>query len=334
MKTQEVVKKLLASKDSAIRLKVYLRLLEHDYESPEVQGIASTIKERSSVVSGLLRAISAQEQQYKIKQIGEGRVYKKWEGIHWVLADLADIGYPPGDQALLPSIQLELNWLLSEKRWATKKTINGRKRFCASQEGNGLYSIISLGLAEQVWEECSILADRLMTYQWKDGGWNCDVRPEAINSSYHESAIPLRALIAFERITKDPKVKKAINQSSELFLKRKFYKKMNSSKIIDGKWTKLSYPSYWMYNFLFGLKVIAECGKVKDPRCEDALQLLESKQLPEGGFPAEQKNYVRNKKSRFSPVDWGETNKRKMNEWITIDAIYILKEANKIDIEV
>jgi hypothetical protein len=334
MKTKEVVRKLLTSKDPAIQLKVYLRLLEHDYESPEIRKITSTIKEKSSVVLGLLNALSVQEQLYKTKKIGEGRVYKKWEGIHWVLADLADIGYPPGDQALLPSIQLELKWLLSEKRWATKKSINGRKRFCASQEGNGLFSIISLGLAEQIWEECSILADRLQTYQWEDGGWNCDVKPEAINSSYHESAIPLRALNAFERKTKDPKAKKVIDQASELFLKRKLYKKMNSEKIIDAKWTKLSYPPYWMYNFLFGLKIIAECGKVKDPRCEDALQLLESKQLPEGGFPAEQKNYVRNKKSRYSPVDWGEVKRGTMNEWVTIDALYILKEANKIDIEV
>jgi hypothetical protein len=334
MKTKEVVKKLLASNDSAIQLKVYLRLLEHDYETPEIRKLTSTIKEKSPVVSGLLSALSAQEQLFKTKKIGEGRVYKKWEGIHWVLADLADIGYPPGDQALLPSIQLELNWLLSEKRWATKKTISGRKRFCASQEGNGLFSIISLGLAEQIWEECSILADRLIQYQWEDGGWNCDIKPKAINSSYHESLIPLRALNTFEKKTKDPKAKKTVDQASELFLKRKLYKKVNSNKIINRKWTKLSYPPYWMYNFLFGLKVIAECGKVKDPRCEDALQLLESKQLPEGGFSAEQKNYVRNKKSRFSPVDWGESKRKKMNEWVTIDALYILKEANKIDIEV
>jgi hypothetical protein len=334
MKTQEVVKKILVAKDPAVQLKVYLRLLEHDYETPEIQKITSTIKERSSVVSGLLDALSVQEKQYKTKKIGEGRVYKKWEGIHWVLADLADIGYPPGDQTLLPSIQLELNWLLSEKRWSTKKTINGRKRFCASQEGNGLFSIISLGLADCVWEECSILADRLTQYQWDDGGWNCDVKPKAINSSYHESLIPLRALNAFERKTKDTRARKAIDRATELFLKRKFYKKMNTKKIINSKWTKLSYPPYWMYNFLFGLKVIAECGKLKDPRCEDALDLLESKQLPEGGFPAEQKNYVRNQKSRYSPVDWGETKKSKMNEWVTIDALYILKEADRLDIEV
>ncbi|UCG03356.1 MAG: hypothetical protein JSW11_05065 [Candidatus Heimdallarchaeota archaeon] len=333
MKINEVIKKLLASKDPAIQLKVYLRLLEHDYESHEVQKVVSVIKE-SPVVSGLLSALSAQEKVYNTKEIGEGRVYKKWEGIHWVLADLADIGYPPGDQTLLASIKLELNWLLSKKRWASKKTLNGRKRFCASQEGNGLFSITSLGLAEHVLEECSILANRLITYQWQDGGWNCDVRPEAKNSSYHESAIPLRALNVFERRTSDPKAKKAVDQASELFLKRRFYKKLNTNKIIDRNWTKLSYPSYWMYNFFFGLKVIAECGKIEDSRCEDALQLLESKQLPEGGFPAEQKNFFTNKRSRYSPVDWGELNRRKMNEWVTIDAFYILKEANKIDLEV
>lgn len=324
----------MGSKDPAVRLKVYLRLLEYDYETNEVQKITSTIKEKSPVVSGLLNALSAQEQLYNTKRIGESRVYKKWEGIHWVLADLADIGYPPGDLTLLPSIQQELDWLLSEKRWASKKTIDGRKRFCASQEGNGLFSVISLGLAEHVWEECTILADRLITYQWEDGGWNCDVRAEAINSSYHESAIPLRALNIYEKATNDQKARKTIDQASELFLKREFYKKLNTNEIIDKKWTKLSYPPYWMYNFLFGLKIITECGKVKDSRCEDALQLLESKQLPEGGFPIERKNFVRNKRSRYSPVDWGESNRRKMNDWVTIDALYILKEANKIDIEV
>ncbi|MHA2226271.1 MAG: hypothetical protein ACXAC8_13765 [Candidatus Hodarchaeales archaeon] len=334
METKKVIKKLLGSKDPSVQLKVYLRLLEHDYETYEVQKITSSIKEKSPVLSGLLNALSVQHQLFKTGRVSKSRVYKKWEGIHWVLANLADIGYPPGDLSLLPYIQHELAWLLSEKRWTSKKTINGRKRFCASQEGNGLSSIISLGLADHVWEECSRLADRLISFQWEDGGWNCDVRPEAINSSYHESAIPLRALNVFERKINNSKARKASDQASELFLKRKFYKKMNTNKIINQKWTKLSYSSYWMYNFLFGLIVITECGKVKDPRCEEALQFLESKQLPEGGFPAEQRNFLRNKKSRYSPVDWGEVNKRKMNEWVTIDALYVLKTANKIDIQI
>ncbi|MFX0125238.1 MAG: hypothetical protein ACFFAE_16545, partial [Candidatus Hodarchaeota archaeon] len=85
MKIRKVVNKLLASKDPAIKLKVYLRLLEHDYETSEVQKITSTIKEQSSVVSGLLNALSTQEQLFKTEQVGVSRVYKKWDGMHWIL---------------------------------------------------------------------------------------------------------------------------------------------------------------------------------------------------------------------------------------------------------
>ena len=31
-------------------------------------------------------------------------VYKKWTGAHWILAALADIGYPPGDESLIPIV--------------------------------------------------------------------------------------------------------------------------------------------------------------------------------------------------------------------------------------
>ena len=50
---------------------------------------------------------------------------------------------------------------------------------------------------------------------------------------------------------------------------------------------RLHYPCYWHYDLLAGLKVMAEAGFIGDPRCREALDLLESKRLPGGGFPAE-----------------------------------------------
>jgi hypothetical protein len=39
-------------------------------------------------------------------------VYQKWQGAHWVMATLADLGYPPGDRALVPlRDQLLDHWL-------------------------------------------------------------------------------------------------------------------------------------------------------------------------------------------------------------------------------
>src|SRR5262245_3004778 len=42
-------------------------------------------------------------------------VYQKWQGAHWVMAALADLGYPPGDRELLPiRDQLLDQWLSDE----------------------------------------------------------------------------------------------------------------------------------------------------------------------------------------------------------------------------
>jgi len=95
---------------------------------------------------------------------------------------------------------------------------------------------------------------------------------------------------------------------------------------------KLHYPCYWRYDILFGLKVMAEAGLISDERCHDALDLLESKRLPDGGFPAEGKYYRVTEKATTgrSLVDWGGTSKKHMNEFITADALYVLKKSGRL----
>jgi hypothetical protein len=39
------------------------------------------------------------------------------------------------------------------------------------------------------------------------------------------------------------------------------------------------------------LRVMAETGHLEDPRCGPALDLLEQKRLPDGGWPAESRYY-------------------------------------------
>jgi hypothetical protein len=40
--------------------------------------------------------------------------YHKWCGVHWVLVTLAELGYPAGDEALIPLREQTLNWLFSD----------------------------------------------------------------------------------------------------------------------------------------------------------------------------------------------------------------------------
>jgi hypothetical protein len=321
---ESILRELLSSKEPTVRLKTYLRLLDYEYDTKEVRILTKDLKNTSKAINNLFSYLPKDMKHKKIN------VYKKWLGIHWILADLADIGYPPGDNSLIPSREYEYQWLFSEQRWKKKKTIQGRKRFCASQEGNGLYSIVKLGIDDGRSEQ---LANRLIKYQWEDGGWNCDENPSAYNSSYHESLIPMRALNLVKDTSNRQNLQKAIDRAAELFLKRKLYKEFKSNKPVDQQWIKLHYPPYWRYDILIGLKTLAEANKIMDPRCCNALDLLESKRLVDGGFPAEGKHYKTSGKYGLSPVDWGGVNKRKMNEWVTIDAYYILKKAGRIDIE-
>jgi hypothetical protein len=104
---------------------------------------------------------------------------------------------------------------------------------------------------------------------------------------------------------------------------------------MNPQFLRLHYPCYWRYDILFGLKVMAEAGFVRDERCGEALDVLESKRLPYGGWPAEERFY-RNAKvptSGCELVAWGGASKRRMNEWVTADALYVLREAGRLNSE-
>ena len=82
-------------------------------------------------------------------------------------------------------------------------------------------------------------------------------------------------------------IQSSISKASEVFLSRHMFRGKRNGQVVNAEFLKLHYPCYWHYDILFGLKVISECGLIKDPRCEEALNILESKELPDGGWPAE-----------------------------------------------
>jgi hypothetical protein len=257
-----------------------------------------------------------------------GHAYRKWIGSHWILSLLADLGCPAGDASLRPLMEETYNAWLGDYHFKHIKKIAGRTRRCASQEGNAVWSSLRLGLADARTDE---LVSRLLEWQWPDGGWNCDKRPEADSSSFMETLIPLRALSLYARVSGDSKVRSAAERATEVFLKRSLFRRQHDGTVISEHFLRLHYPAYWHYDILFGLKVMAEAGFIADKRCQQALDLLESKRLPEGGFPAEE-TYSRTTRpnlSGYSLADWGGTAAKKMSPFVTADALYVLRMAGR-----
>jgi hypothetical protein len=313
---------LLSSSDPSVKFKTLKYLLGSRDNRGSVSGLQKEIVD-SSRVRKLLS---------KRNKKGEIAVhpYAKWYGAHWVLVALADLEYPPGDHFLLPLRNQVYDWLFSSQHSKSIRYIKGLTRRCASQEGNAVFSTLRLGIADERTDE---LAARLAEWQWPDGGWNCDKNPETKISSYRETVVPLRALALHAKMTGNKRSKEAANKAAELILKRRIFRRLRDGSPMAESFTRLHYPRYFEYDYLHALLALAEAGITNDSRSYDALSLLESRRLPDGGFPCDQKLYRVSKKpegNRISLVDWGSAGKTRSNEFVTIDALYVLKSFGHI----
>jgi hypothetical protein len=329
-----VLDTLLASPEPSIRWKVRTQVLD---EAPDSAGIVALREEirGSQRVRRLLAPFASASWP---------SAYSKWQGAHWVLAALADLGYPPGDPSLRPLRDQILDTWLDASYYtefeATGKSaayrrpgvpvMRGRYRRCASQQGNALWFVSTLGLADSRRDN---LVERLLHWQWPDGGWNCDKNPAADTSSFCETLLPMRGLAAYASTVDGARAgtaHDAARRAAEVLLIRRLAYRVSTGELIHPEFAKLHYPLYWHYDVLGGLKAMAGVGLLGDGRCADALDLLESLRLPDG-WPAHARYY------RPSPeialhhdsVDWGGTSTRRANPWVTADALAVLHAAGR-----
>jgi hypothetical protein len=333
---QAVLNVLLNHEEPSVRWKARVGVLDEGPNSSAIRGLREDI--RNSVRVNTLLA-----QRDSAGRLISGRgVYDKWQGAHWILATLADIGYPENDGALLPvRDQILDHWLDGEfytefvverKADVYKKrgvpVMQGRHRRCASQQGHALYFLLKLGLESARIHD---LLERLMHWRWPDGGWNCDKEPSASKSSFNHTVHSMRGLHLYGSRFRNATALEAAKQAAEIFLSRRLYKRKSNGAVIKDEFAKLHYPLYWHYDYLLGLRVMAEMGYIHDPRCADALDLLESRQLPGGGWPAERRYYSVSDQIKLNAdyVDWGGTSTSRMNPWVTADALTVLKSAGR-----
>jgi hypothetical protein len=326
---ESIVERLLKSDEPSIRLKTRTEILCESSSSRAVKELLGEVK-RSRRVKLLLSGCN--------DTVLPLHPYSKWNGSHWVLSLLADLGYPSGDTSLLPLREQIYAWLFSKehleyvdknrKYGGSVTRADGLFRAHASMEGNTIFYLHALGLAD---DRTETLANRLVEWQWPDGGWNCDRKPNARTSSFTESLLPLRGLAIHARL-RAGSYKDAVERAAEYFLERKLFRRKRDGHLISHKFNRLHYPCFWHYDILFGLKVMKEVGLIEDERCDETLSLLSSKKLIDGGFPAEEAYYRRGggHTAQKPLVEWGSVSKNKMNEFVTCDAISVLTSRKQL----
>ena len=312
-----VIDWLLESNEPAVRYRAMTELLDLPDHDPEVTSARHAIPD-GPLVTGLLAGLEPDGGAL-------ADPYRKFSGAHWRLVSLADLRFPPGDPRLRHAIDTELHWAIT--RGAQARLIDGLHRHCASQEGNALAAACRLGFGAD--PRVSELVGRLEGWQWPDGGWNCDKRPGATHSSFHESLAPLRGLIEYRGVSGRGDLDGVIAAAAEMFLRAGLFRTLQRRDVIHPSFLRLRYPPYWHYNVLAGLVVLADTGLAGDPRAAEALDLVEAKRLPDGRFRVEGAWWASIGGTRYpEAVSWGRSGP---NEMVTLHALRVLRAAGRLD---
>ncbi|NNH69281.1 hypothetical protein HLB23_05245 [Nocardia uniformis] len=315
-----IVTRLLDSPEPSIRWLMHTRVLGTAPGTPAVRTIRESI-----VTSPRVRSLLSERRTDGTLPFHPYNA--TWYGAHWVLVALAELGYPAGDESLIPLREQALGWLLS-REYSTHYVgrVRGLTTLHASIDANLLWALLSLGLAD---ERTDQLLTRLLAAQWPDGGWNCDRHANGRVSSFYESLVPLRALALHARVAGREDSRAAVVRAAELFKSRHLFRRISDGTVMAESFLQLHFPCYYHYDILFALTVLTEAGLADDPRCTEALDLLEAKRLPDGGFPAEARFYQVRKAptgTGRSLVGWGPTSRSRSNPWVTCAALAVLAQ--------
>ncbi len=164
--------------------------------------------------------------------------------------------------------------------------------------------------------------------QWPDGGWNCDKRPAADHSSFHETWLPLWGLAEYWRLTGDAHVKAGVDRAAELLLSHRLFRRDHEPDhpVIRQRFVQLLYPAYRHYQILDACRALEAAGKLSDPRATEALDLIASQRRADGTWAPQLARWTvptRKSGSGVEVVPWAR--KDQPCKFLTLNAMRALK---------
>jgi hypothetical protein len=138
------------------------------------------------------------------------------------------------------------------------------------------------------------IVENVLAEMMADGAWNCrkHSRPRPKHSSFHTTLNVLdgvRDTLEFRPGFYQSDLLRAEQSALELLLQHKLFRSDKSGEIINPKFTLFSYPHYWHYDVLRGLSYWARANAPRDPRLQDAIDLLQQRRREDGTWPVQNK---------------------------------------------
>ncbi|MDE3103528.1 MAG: hypothetical protein KGJ98_15020 [Chloroflexota bacterium] len=132
-------------------------------------------------------------------------------------------------------------------------------------------------------QDVDAVVARLLGEQLADGGWNCEAENGSVRSSFHSTIDVLEGLLAHERATGgSPEAIAARRGGEEYLLERRLFRRKSTDEVVEPAWLQFSFPVWWHYDVLRALDYFRQVGGLPDPRLDEAIGLVRSKQRSDG----------------------------------------------------
>jgi hypothetical protein len=136
------------------------------------------------------------------------------------------------------------------------------------------------------------LARRLLRQQLEDGGWNCEAvevsakRPKSKRSSFHTTICVLEGLLAYERAgRKSAALTRARKRAENYLLERRMFRSLRTGEVLDQRWLRFSFPTFWHYDVLRGLDYLRNAAIKPDRRVREAIEVAIQRRHQNGRWP-------------------------------------------------
>ncbi len=237
----------------------------------------------------------------------------KWDLITlYSLVVLKDLGLDPANKQARKMID-RIDKHLVFKRLNNRPYFHGETEPCI----NGRI----LGLGSYFKEPNDALADQLLREQLEDGGWNCEA-PKSRRASFHTTICVLEGLLEYERAgRKSAAVTKAPKRAENYLLERRMFRSLRTAKVIDKRWLRFSFPTFWHYDVLRGLDYLRNAGIKPDSRVAEAIEVVIARRHQNGRWPLNLRH------PEHIPLKM-ETDVGSASRWNTLRALRVLRWYN------
>jgi hypothetical protein len=93
-------------------------------------------------------------------------------------------------------------------------------------------------------------------------------------------------LLEYERVgRKSVAVTKARKRAENYLLERHMFRSLRTGKVIDKRWLRFSFPTFWHYDVLRGLDYLRNAGIKPDSRVDGAIEAVIDRRHQNGRWP-------------------------------------------------